>query len=289
MTNRIKNDPFAPWDQDAHARELETTDVFNRLVDEGHPGDLGRKLEQLAASDNPSAVAMMREAGIESPRTPHIFHLSDGGTGKVFADATGTWHAVITVADEQLDFSGDDRDCVLVRAEQHMEKNRGPRSLTESELLRICRLAQSGDTVSAAGLYIELRLDGKDRRSEQEILVDPKYRELLNDAARAVWRFSRQDYVPDLEFEALLDRAESLKPLNLHVIDALFDKFEDQKAEHARSTRRTAQPVAPEAEQIPSQADLENLSDRDVERLRNATLRERAHEIRRFNNRIYGR
>jgi len=293
MTNRIKNDPFAPWDQDAHARELETTDVFNRLVDEGHPGDLGRKLEQLAASDNPSAVAMLREAGIESPRTPHIFHLSDGSTGKVFADANGLWTATIRVGGKTLTFQSGDRDSAMMTAECHMENNRGPRELTESELLRVARLAQSGQSAAACDLYVRLRLDGEAQRSDEEILTDPKLTSLLNTAAITIWRYTRPDYVLDQEFEGIVAQAAAIRPLTVNNVDFLFDRFQEERSERGRATRRSTQAAPPENELVPSQAEvqneLENLSDVELEKLRLKTMHHRGDLVRKFNADVLGR
>src|ERR1700737_3285050 len=113
---------FEPYDPDAHARDLEANDPFNRVAENSIPGEFKRKLAQFASSDNPDAVAALREAGIESPHAQKPFHLSDGTIGKVFADANGMWHAVVTISNKQLDFTGDDRDDVMVRANQHFEK-----------------------------------------------------------------------------------------------------------------------------------------------------------------------
>jgi hypothetical protein len=133
------------------------------------------------------------------------------------------------------------KDDTMAAAERHANSLRGPRELTESELLRVARLTQSGGTAEACELYVALRLNGKDCWSEQEILHDPKYRQLLDDAAITIWRYSRPDYVFSEEFEELLARAAEMRPLTVRVVDVLYDKFETEKAENARSTYASEQ------------------------------------------------
>src|SRR5258706_11594228 len=138
MRNKMKNNPWAsdgfePWDQYAHAQDAEKGDVFNRLTDDSASIHLKSDLLKLAASDHPDAVAALREAGIESPRAPKPFHLSDGTIGKVFAGADGTWHAVVTISGEELDFAGEDRDSVMMSADRFAQKNREPRKLSSTE------------------------------------------------------------------------------------------------------------------------------------------------------------
>ena len=293
MTNQIRNDPFQPWDQNAHARDLEKTDQFNRLVHEHevNPGGLRSRLEQLAASDSPDAVAMLREAGFESPHAHRLFHLSDGTVGEVFADQNGTWHARVNIAGKTLDFAGEDRDGVMMSAERHAQKNRGPRELTETEALRVARLAQSGQSAAACDLYVRLRLDGEAQRSDEEILTDPKLASLLNSAAITIWRYTRPDYVLDQEFEDIVARAAEIRPLTVNNVDYLFDRFQESHA--ARAARRPAQTDIPQNELEPAQADvqaeLETLSDSALEKLRTQTLRHRGHLIRQFHERVAGR
>ena len=61
MTNQIRNDPFQPWDQNAHARDLEKTDQFNRLVHEHevNPGGLRSRLEQLPGVQAAGVTTML--------------------------------------------------------------------------------------------------------------------------------------------------------------------------------------------------------------------------------------
>jgi hypothetical protein len=279
------------YDFDENARKADTSGLFSQAANDV-PGSLRRNILQLAVTNN-EAQDVLRENNIDLPTIAKVFSLSCGETGTIVADENGLWRATILFEGKTVTFQSEDRDSAMMACENYISKHRGPRPLSESELIRLARLTQSGGTIEAIELFVALSLDGKDHRSEREILEDPKYKGLLNAAAITIWKFSRQDYVPDPEFEELLDRAAAIKPLTVRIIDAFFDKFEDQKAEHARSTRRAAQPVAPEGEHIPSQvevqSELESLSDSALEKLRTQTLRHRGHLIRQFDEQIVGR
>ena len=295
MTNKISNDPFAPWDQDAHSRDLEKTDQFNRMVDEvaQHPLGLRRQLEALANSDNSEVIAALAEHGITSPRVPQRFRLSNGQEATVWADDSG-WHSAAIFNGEQINFSAANatRDEVLMLPEKYLQQNSGPRELTEAELTRLARMVQRGETVAACELAVALRLNGKDRRSEREILEDPRYRKLLDESAVTIWRFSRREYVFDQEFEDLLARAAKTKPLSVNTVDCLFDLFQEQKAAAARSTRPAAPVAGPESEQ-PSQEEiqvgLENLTDKQLADLKTKTLRERGRRVMALDREMFGR
>jgi hypothetical protein len=289
-TNLWKPDAgFEPFDPDAHARDLEANDPFgSRLVEEGHPGDLARKLERMATSGDPGIIAALEESGVDDPRVPRTFYLSGGQPAKIYADSEG-WHSVLVIDGQQHKFTSAIREKSMFLAEQYMAQSRGPRKLSPTEELRIARLAESGESVEALELYVKLRL-GEDHRSAEAILTDPILTPLLNDAARFVFRCSRQDFEPDDAFEALLDRVAETRPLTIRILDCLYDRFLDQKSEAARGARRAVQPAAPESEHIPNQAEvqneLENMNDVELAKLRLKTIRHRAELVRRFDAQI---
>jgi|ERR1700730_14740755 len=294
MANKKTHDPWEHFDQNVHSRDLEKVDVFNRLTDDSIPvrGGLRTKLQELAASGNAEVIAVLEENGIDDPRQHRAFFLSTGQEASIYFDTEG-WHSVAVIDGKEHKFTSPDRDTAMLLAEQYAAKNRAPRELTPTEQLRVARLAQSGEIAEAASLYVALRLDGKDRRSEREILEDPKYKSLLNTTAITIWKFSRQDYLPDPEFEELLDRAAAIKPLSVRIVDCLYDKYLDTKAETARATRRPTQPATPENKPVPSQeelaVELEQLSDAELAKLKTATMRHRGHLVRRFDESMAGR
>jgi hypothetical protein len=294
MTNKNTNDPWAPWDQNAHAKDMEQHDQFNRLTDDAIPvlGGLRTKLQELVATNNEAQEVLARE-GIELPTIAKQFRLSQGEIGTIVADSKGLWTASIVVDGQTLTFQSEDRDSAMMAVERYLEKNRGPRDLTASEALRVARLAQSGASAQAIELYVDLRLNGKDHRNAEDILTDPALVGLLNDAARFVWSYTRPDYVPARAFDQLLDEISATRVLTVNSVDILFDRFQEQQAAAARAPRRAAQADAPESEHIPTRAEvqneLENLPDGAIDKLRRETMRHRGQIVRQFDETVLGR
>jgi hypothetical protein len=277
------------WDQDGHARDQEKTDQFNRLCDDviQTKGGLRAKLEQLANSDSAEVNAILEEHGITNPRVPQKFHLSNGQRAAVWLDNSG-WHAAAIFDGQQINFAADSRDGAMLACENHLQKNLEPHELSESELLRVAHMVQSGQTVSALELYVQLSLGKKvEDESASAVLENPKYRSVLNKAAFTVWTYSRQDYCPNNEFIDVLNEVAASKPLTTAVIDSLYDKFCDDRAHLVRSARRTAEPASPENGPV-TQDDLEKLSSVEIAKLRTATLLERARRVRQFNRESLG-
>src|SRR6266403_4188219 len=104
MTNKMNNRGWAllnegQFDRDEDARRRAEADEkygFGRLTDDSIPvlGGLRTKLEELAASGNREVIAVLEENGIDDPRVPKQFYLSDGQPATIYADAEG-WHAVV--------------------------------------------------------------------------------------------------------------------------------------------------------------------------------------------------
>jgi hypothetical protein len=291
MNNKLNN----PWGEpnadkfnfDEHARNQDANDPFgNRLVD-NVPGSLERNLLQLAATSD-EAQDVLRENGIELPTVAKQFRMSHGEIGTIVADAKGLWRATIVVDGQTLTFQSEQRDSAMMGAERYLETNRGPRELTETEKLRVARIAQSGDSAEAASLYVALRLDRMAPRSAEAVLTDPTLTWLLNEAAVTIWRYTRPDYVFDQAFEEIVARAAEMKPLSVNNVDFLFDRF--QESQRGGAIPRSIQAASPENEVVPSQAEvqneLENLNDVELSQIRMKTLRHRAELVRRFDEQI---
>ncbi len=278
---------------DIHSRQLEKNDEqqgLSRLVDDGSVGNLRRNLLQLAATSD-EAQDVLRENGIELPTVAKQFRLSHGETGTIVANAQGLWTATIVADGETRSFLSENRDSAMMLAERHLEKNRGPRELTQGELLRVMRLGQSGESANAIELYVALALNDspQNHKDAQAILDDPSLTSLLNSAARFVWSCSRSDYIPDEEFEKLLDQVSASRALTIHSVDSIYDRYLEEKAQAIRHPRRAVQPDAPESEPVVTQGDLERLSDSEIDKLRQAALLERGRRVKQFDQEVFGR
>jgi hypothetical protein len=74
------------------------------------------------------------------------------------------------------------------------------RQLSAAERLRVTRLAQAGRVDEAIGAYMRAALD--DEEPGMELVNDPAYREVCDDAVRYVFAAVTNDYVPSAEREA---------------------------------------------------------------------------------------
>ena len=273
------NDPFSPWDQDQHARDLEKGDAFNRLCDDCHPvpGGFRSELEKLANTDHPEVIAALAEHNIVSPRVPVRFFLSNNQAAVVWADDAG-WHSAAVFNGEQINFSAATRDEVLMLPERYLQQNSGPhfKEITEAQKLNVVRLAQNGDPLTALGTYLYFRIgDEATNMHPDEIASNPAFLPVMNEAVYFVWRHVNNAYVPTPEAEAALAKFAGDRPLTLALCNAWFLAYQDEIGQ-----RRADQADAPETEPLVTQDDLERLSDRDLAKLRTAALQMRARRVR---------
>ncbi len=292
-SNKISNDPFAPWDQDAHSREMQEGDVFNRLVDEvaQHPGGLRSQLLALANTDHPEVAQVLADAGIENPRIRRKFYLSDGAEGAIFADDAG-FHAQIVMGGQTLTFTAGDKDDAMAAAERHANSLRAPhfKEISDEQRLNIVRLAQNGSWQEAIGAFLYFRLgDVVTDMHPEQIASTPEFLPVMNESVYFVWRHANNSYVPSPQAEESLARFVGDRPLTMQLCNAWWLAYQDHLGQ-----RRAAQADAPENERQPAatqeqiQEELESLPAEQVERLRLQTLKHRAQLIRRFDQRIGG-
>lgn len=274
-----KNDPFAPWDQDQHARDLEKVDVFNRLCDDCHPvpGGFRSELEKLANSDNKEVIAALAEHNISSPRVPQRFYLSNGQEAVVWADDSG-FHSAAIFNGEQINFSAATRDEVLMLPERYLQQKSGPHfnELTDDQRLNIVRLAQNGDWQTALGSYLYFVLgDEVTTQHPEQIASNPKWLPAMNSGVYFVWRHMNNSYFASAETEAALSQFAGDRPLTIALCNAWWLAYQDDIGQ-----RRADQADAPETDPLVTQDDLERLSDRDLAKLRTAALQMRARRVR---------
>jgi hypothetical protein len=292
-TALLQSDPFAPFDFNERSKEIERTDVFNRLTDDAIPvlGGLRTKLEELANTDNAEVIAALAEHGVMSPRVPQPFHLSNGQKATVWADDSG-WHSAAIFDGQQVNFTADSRDGAMMLSEKYLQQNHAPHfnELTEGQRLNIARLAQNGDWQSALGTYLYFVLgDEVTDMHPEEIASNPKFVPVMNQAVYFVFRHVTNGYVPTPEAEVSLAKFAGDRPLTMSLCSAWWLTYLDDIGQ-----RRAAQADAPENERQPAptpeeiQQGLESLSDEQLNKLHLQTLQHRGHAIRRFDERMRG-
>jgi hypothetical protein len=153
-----------------------------------------------------------------------------------------------------------------------------PRNLSESERLRVARLAQSGRPDQAIGFYLECALP--DVEPSLELLNDPQYRAVCDSASWTVWETITTDYTPTASREAFLRRHCGQRPITLPLLDAAWAALKQREAGYERSAI-LGQIERPEKAQPVSGREIDALSDEAVDQLYHSSLRAYADQIRR--------
>jgi hypothetical protein len=166
----------------------------------------------------------------------------------------GSWRGKGVFNGELHRFTGNDRDAVIGKI-MALAKRETIRELTPDEELHITRLAQAGDEAAAFGQYFLSRIGPQVATMEDplsELLSNPKYRSVCDQAAYFVWAACNDNYVPDAKFEEMLGRVAETKPLNARVITSVYLQYLDER-----------QNRSPEPQPEPNE--LQSLEDADDE------------------------
>jgi hypothetical protein len=196
----------------------------------------------------------------------------------------GRWHAKGIVDGQMHRFVADTREELFPKLTRVAFEN-AIRELTPDEELHIHRLAQSGDESAAFGQYFLSRIGPQVASMDDpltELLSDPKYRNVCDEAAFFIWAAQTDAYVPDPEFEERVARVAESKPLSGRLITSIWIEHLDARQKKDRSAL-LGQLQVPEPEVADPQAirrSLEDASDGDIERIMRDTTRHYAKEVR---------
>lgn len=152
-----------------------------------------------------------------------------------------------------------------------------PRNLTEREQLRVARMAQSGRTDEAIGEYLRCALHGEE--PTLEMVTDPAYRAVCDDAVLTVFEEVTLDYVPTPERKTYLLRHCGNRPLTLGLLQQAWRACQDNEQRHERGEllnqfqQTDSEPVSPK--------EIDALDDASVDRLYHDSLRAYAAQFRR--------
>jgi hypothetical protein len=107
--------------------------------------------------------------------------------------------------------------------------------LSDEELLKVCRLAASGDLEDAVVHYLEYSVPGV---SVEDILQSPRYAGVVNRAAYTVWEQIEHSYEPSPEWDEFAARRFGKRPLTVAGLRQAWKDFS-----LARTTERLRRPV----------------------------------------------
>ena len=108
-----------------------------------------------------------------------------------------------------------------------------PRHLTERERLRVARMTQTGRADEAIGEILRCSLDGDE--PTMELVNDPSYRNLCNDAVPSVFENAQLDYVATPERQRFLLRYAGNRPLTLALLQQAWRACQANEQRHERN------------------------------------------------------
>jgi hypothetical protein len=116
-----------------------------------------------------------------------------------------------------------------------------------------------------------------------ELLSDPKYRNVCDEAAFFVWAARTDSYIPDPQFVERVARVAESKPLSGRLTSSIWIEQFEPKQKKDRSALLGQLPAPDEPEVAHPQAiqrDLEDASDGDIQRIMRGTTRQYAKDVR---------
>jgi hypothetical protein len=183
-----------------------------------------------------------------------------------------------------------DREGAITAAHSYLETRVGPkfRTLTQTDVHKIQRLAASNRD-AALSLYIcaclpqqweqefvrlgaEAEITGSTMKL-LEFTAKPEINPIVEEAVYAVWYWSKPGVELTPELDAFIQRRTEDRVLTFPILDSLLQKFQTGRAINHLGSQSAA-------EAGPSQEDLENLSEQEVEELYQKTRVERARSRR---------
>jgi len=164
-----------------------------------------------------------------------------------------------------------DREGILVRPAGE------PRNLNERERLRVARLAQAGRVDEAIGEYLRCALDGDE--PSMELVNNPKYRGLCDDAVLTVFEETQLDYVPTVARKAYLLRFAGNRPLTIPLLQQAWKSCQQNESRRERSAVLN-QIERPEPQSVTPQQ-IDALDDASVDALYHGAMQEFARSVRR--------
>jgi hypothetical protein len=152
-----------------------------------------------------------------------------------------------------------------------------PRNLNEREKLRVARLAQAGRADEAIGEFLRCAMDGVE--PSMELVNDPSYRNLCNDAVLTVFENAQLDYVATPARQKFLLRYAGSRPLTLALLQRAWLGCQENEKRHSRG-ELLGQFQHPRETEPPTAKQLDAMDDDAVNDLYHRSLRHYADSVR---------
>ncbi len=151
------------------------------------------------------------------------------------------------------------------------------RRLTESERLKVMRLAQNGQFDAAIGEYLKCSLDGEE--PTLDIITDPAYATVCNEAVLYVFEVGETSYTPTPERRNFILRYAAGRPLTLTLIQQAWSACRANEQRHERG-ELLDQYQRPRETEPPTPKQLDEMDDDAFDRLYHDSLRAYANSVR---------
>ena len=137
-------------------------------------------------------------------------------------------------------------------------------------------MAQAGRIEEAIGEYLRCALDGDE--PSLDLVSDPKYKNLCDDAVFSVWEETQLDFVPTGSRKAFLFRFAGNRPLTIPLLQEAWKNLKAHERRHERGELLNS--IEQRQQTPPTPAEIDELKDDEVERLYHQSLKAYAEQFR---------
>jgi len=190
-----------------------------------------------------------------------VVHVGDNAF-RVFSK-DGQWHADGEVGGKRHRYSAPDRDALLGKLMKLAARRDTIKKLSELQLLEVARIAGTGDRVAAINRYLEYAVPQAlaDKYDDpNEIVNDPALRTFMDSACEYVWLNSRLDATDSEDWQDYKAQFVGQRPVSCALLDHAWSEFSS-----SRNRLVFAPSVKEEPEPQPVAADIENMTDAEID------------------------
>ena len=208
----------------------------------------------------------------EGPSTIHV-----GGQAFKIRFHENIWHGEGTLNGHRYRLTANDRAALLDKL-MALAKEEAIHDLTRAEQLQVIRLCQNGQKHEAIDYYLKLAL-GQSRYADDDLISNPELLPLMNQIAEFTWFHATPQAQDTDQWHQFKDEFLNGRPINHDLLDAGFEAFQA----HQKQSRYSL--LVPEREEpadpLEVAADLENMTDAQVDATYKGVARELAQSHRR--------
>jgi len=239
---------------------------FGGLVNESRV-NLRKALTDMVEKEgrDPEVAHVLAEAGLENPSLPATVYIADKPFTIVFEQGLWRGEGVLNRMRHRLTAkSRDELINKLMALARKVKRETVEEELTEAQLLEVGRIAGTGDRVGAIYRYLKYAIPesfAEKYDDPNEGVNDPSLRRLTDLVCEFVWLHSRLDASDSDEWQDFKAQYVGNRPISCQLLDNAWTEF-------SSSRNRLVFAPAPgtkEPEPLPAAADIENMTDAEID------------------------